>query len=80
MANINIDVDVDVDIIDYIDEIETDDLLGELKNRCAIPTDIKQVILHELDGTELRDHLADIVQVGAHVSVEDILNKLREKI
>ena len=79
MASINVDVDVDVDIVDYIDELETSELIAELKHRGEIPEE--QVVLdpRTLDGMKLRDHLALIVGCGSWVQIEEILIKLKDK-
>lgn len=73
MARVNVDVDVDIDIIDYIDELETEDLIDELSHRGWTP---KQII--EID--DLRRHLCDICEVGYHTPKEELLKLISEKI
>ena len=67
-----------VDLDDVMEEISSSDLLEELEGRGDMPV-VAKTDYSQLDGIKLRDHLASIVQVGAHVSIDRILIELKER-
>ena len=67
---------IDFDPTDYIDGIDTDDLIDELKSRGGVPNEFK--CLDENSKTPIRDILIDILNLGVGASIEDIQNAVKE--
>ena len=65
-----------IDPLDYIDEIDIDDLIDELKNRGGVPNKFK--CLDENSRTPIRNILIDILNLGVGATIEDIQNSVKE--
>lgn len=77
-----IDGEYDIDIEDYLDEVDTDSLVNELRHRRNIPKKIKAAFLYlnesEHSKTPIRDFLVMYLDLHTSATIEDIQEKVKE--
>lgn len=79
---------IDIDIEDYLDEVDTDYLIEELKSRSDLPSEFNYLkrneddsIIYELDEnsrTPIRDIIIQILNLGVGATIEDIQQAVKE--
>lgn len=73
---------ITIDIEDYLDEVDTDDLLEHLVKRRDLDTYIKNSIERSemtCSKTPVRDTIIDILDLHTSATVEDIIEAVKEK-
>jgi hypothetical protein len=74
--SISINVDVNVDIEDYMDEIDTDDLIEELSNRDLSAKNKKDIIDFTNEGTDKARSVQTIID---DLKFEAVLKNINSK-
>jgi hypothetical protein len=78
---------VDIDIEDYLDEVDTDTLIEELKTRTDLPKeweDLKKLdsneifVFDEYSRTPIRDLIIEILDLHSAATLEDIQESVKE--
>jgi hypothetical protein len=68
-----------IDIDDYLDKVDTDDLIEELKSRSDLPSEFNYLKQNYKNSrTPIRDTIIEILNLGIGATIEDIQEAIKD--
>lgn len=74
-------IEIDIDIDEYIDQVDTDTLVNELKYRAERDSkQIRSFFTDRMDSGTIKEDICDLLGLNYLASKEDIVIELMEKL